>query len=186
MSRVVQIRSIRIIRRSYVGKKIHTYAGATRAKHTLCGHAIRWHASFGNPSAPGNKESDGEGSSRKRKLPVTGFARPYAARSVQLHPTSRAATLIAISDSNKRRKNDEKIGGPHNQPVDLTTVGTLQASASNAKKPMPRSIRAFASTAAQQQGASKALSRFFHRIKSALQLVEDPCMLSMKLHAVDG
>eukprot|EP00955_Chlamydomonas_euryale_P091364 364615-Chlamydomonas_euryale.AAC.41 len=43
-------------------------------------------------------------------------------------------------------------GGPHNQPVDLTTAGTLQASASNAKKPMSGSTRAFASTAAQQAG----------------------------------
>eukprot|EP00955_Chlamydomonas_euryale_P090386 364537-Chlamydomonas_euryale.AAC.8 len=64
----------------------------------LCGHAIRWHASSDNPSdikvvffvsctrlkvnchlMACNDESDEEGSSRKHKLPATGFARPYAA-----------------------------------------------------------------------------------------------------------
>eukprot|EP00955_Chlamydomonas_euryale_P011877 127582-Chlamydomonas_euryale.AAC.1 len=44
-----------------------------------------------------NEESNGSGSSRKRKLPATGFARPYAARAAQLRPTSRAATLTAMS-----------------------------------------------------------------------------------------
>eukprot|EP00955_Chlamydomonas_euryale_P106744 365725-Chlamydomonas_euryale.AAC.3 len=46
-------------------------------------------------------------------------------------------------------------GGPNNQPVDVTTAGTLQASASNAKKPMSGCIRALTLTAAQQQGAGK-------------------------------
>eukprot|EP00955_Chlamydomonas_euryale_P069336 360424-Chlamydomonas_euryale.AAC.2 len=74
------------------------------------------------------------------------------------------------------------MAGPHNQQVDLTTAGTLQASASNAKKPMSGSSRAFAPTPAQQQGgAGKALSPSSYTSKIALHLVEDLCMLSMLL-----
>eukprot|EP00955_Chlamydomonas_euryale_P112342 366126-Chlamydomonas_euryale.AAC.8 len=46
-----------------------------------------------------NEESDGEGSLHKRKLPATGFARPYAARGAQPRPTSQTATSTAISVS---------------------------------------------------------------------------------------
>eukprot|EP00955_Chlamydomonas_euryale_P040740 351801-Chlamydomonas_euryale.AAC.3 len=107
-----------------------------------------------------NEESDGEGSSRKHKLPATGFSRPYAARGAQLRPTSRAATSTAISVAIRDRRMTKRSsgalqGGPHNQSVDFTTVGTLHAPAAHAKKSMSGSSRAFASTAAQQQGAGR-------------------------------
>eukprot|EP00955_Chlamydomonas_euryale_P073250 361682-Chlamydomonas_euryale.AAC.4 len=81
-----------------------------------------------------NEESDREGSSRKRKLPAMAFARPYAAGGAQLRPTSRAtltAISVAIRGGKWRKDRVEEVlvgssgalqGGPHNQPVDLTTA----------------------------------------------------------------
>eukprot|EP00955_Chlamydomonas_euryale_P084397 363960-Chlamydomonas_euryale.AAC.4 len=64
------------------------------------------------------EESDREGSSRKRKLPATGFARPYAARGAQLRPMSRAATLTAINVAIR--------GGRMTERLCLRSVGRQQ------------------------------------------------------------
>eukprot|EP00955_Chlamydomonas_euryale_P090100 364512-Chlamydomonas_euryale.AAC.9 len=69
-----------------------------------------------------NEESDRGGSSRKRKLPAMGFAGPYAARGVQLRPTSRAATSAAISVAIRggrmtKRPCLRSVGGQQRRPA---------------------------------------------------------------------